>query len=205
MADPGTTVEFSQTHDADRDQHRLELRLPASAPDPLVSVVVVEFDGDLDVDAAPLQQPSGRISLPAYLAQQHKTSASSALGLSHSKVIQGWTDPTDWLSWQFKVSEPGEFAVKVIVSSPWHGHASPAGHVVSASVGDQRVVGSLAGGEPVDSPRAQYFPESVTCIGKITIDGTGTFELSLKAEALDPNTGEGLTVSAVELAPIASA
>ncbi len=201
LSDPQVAIPLTQTHDASADQHCLELALPDQAPDPLVNVVVVEFEGALDVDTEPLQQPSGRVSLPGYLAQLHRASAESALGLSRSKVIQGWKDPADWLSWRFKADAPGEFEVKVVVSLPWHTSPLPQGHAVSVTVAGQMVSGELSHDEKLTGPRAQYFPEYATTLGRVTLGEVGSFECTLKADAIGPAAGEGLAVSAVELVP----
>jgi alpha-L-fucosidase len=202
LADPNTKLALQQTHDPASDQHHLRVSLPAEAPDPLVSVVVVEFAGALDVDTAPLQQPGGEVSLPAYLATCNRVAADSTLSLSRSKVIQGWKSTADSLSWQFKANQPGEYQVRVIVSSPHHTRLATTGHEVCVKVAGQSVCGRLNLDEPVASPRAQYFPEHATALGAIRLDAPGTCDLTLEATHIVPEAGEGLTVVGVELRPV---
>ncbi len=203
LADPSLEVTVIQSHDTDADQHLLGLSLPAEAPDPLVSVVVVELDGAPDVDTEPLQQPSGAISLPVYLGQMH-TASDSTLTLSRTKIAQGWKSTDDWFSWRFKVSEPGEFAVRVIVSSPHRTHLATKGHEVAVSVAAQTVEGQLNLDEAVESPRGQYFPEHATTLGTVKLDAPGLYELQLRATHIVPEAAEGLPVAGVQLRPAAS-
>jgi len=80
--------------------------------------------------------------------------------------------------------------------------AGVAGGARGERPGARATSGRIPGrGEPVDSPRAQYLPESATCIGTIRIEEAGNCELTLRAEMLDPNAGQSLTVSGVELTP----
>lgn len=203
LADPSVEVAVSQSHDADADQHRVDLSLPAEGPDALVSVVVLELDGMPDVDTQPLQQPSGTVGLPVYLGQMHAAAPDSTLALSRTKIAQGWKSTDDWFSWQFKVSQPGEYDVRVIVSSPHRTHLATKGHTVAVSAAGQTVEGQLNLDEPVDSPRGQYFPEHATTLGTVTLDAPGVYELTLKATHIVPEAAEGLPVVGVQLRPVA--
>lgn len=202
LADPTAEVAVSQSHDTDADQHRVDLSLPAEGPDPLVSVVVVELDGTPDVDTEPLQQPSGTVGLPVYLGQMHADAPDSTLTLSRTKIAQGWKSTDDWFSWRFKVGEPGEFAVRVIVSSPHRTRLAMKGHSVAVSVAGQTVEGQLNLDEPVESPRGQYFPEHATTLGTVRLDSPGVYDLSLRATHIVPEAAEGLPAVGVALRPV---
>lgn len=202
LADPSVAVSVSQSHDTAIDQHLLALGLPAQGPDPLVSVVVLELEGRPDVDTTPLQQPGGLINLPVYMGELHPSGPESGLSLSRAKVAQGWKSLGDFVSWQMKVSQPGAFEVRAIVSSPYHGARATGEHEVEVTVAGQVVQGVLKHDEPVDSPRARYFPEYATALGKVTLEAAGTYDVSLRATHLVPEAGEGLTLARVELRPL---
>ncbi|MEN6545634.1 MAG: hypothetical protein ABFE07_06290, partial [Armatimonadia bacterium] len=174
----------------------LSLDLPAFAPDTLVPVVAVEFDGVLDVDTSIFQDASGKAPLPAYLADR------GDLTLSRAGIITGWKDLASSLKWTFKLSEPGEFAVRVIVGSNRHNTAAAAGHTVKVTVAGQEVSGTLTSEEAVDSPRAQYFPEFVTTVGTVRLGEPGEVSVVLRAEAINPDAPEGLSAAGVELVPV---
>jgi len=116
--------------------------------------------------------------------------------------VVGWRQPGPELVWQFRLSRPGRYAVRVILGSGRHGQAPVAGHKVAASVGGQELVGLLAGEEKVQSPRAKYFPESASALGTVQIDDAGVQELALRALEINPDAPEGLTVAGVELTPV---
>jgi len=116
--------------------------------------------------------------------------------------VVGWRQPGPELVWQFRLSRPGRYAVRVILGSGRHGQAPVAGHKVAVSVGGQELVGLLAGEEKVQSPRAQYFPESASALGTVQIDDAGVQELALRALEINPDAPEGLTVAGVELTPV---
>lgn len=174
----------------------LSLDLPAFDAETLVPVVAVEFDGTLDVDTSIFQDASGQAPLPAYLADR------GDLTLSRAGIITGWKDLASSLKWTFKLSEPGEFAVRVIVGSNRHNTAAAAGHVVKVTVAGQEVSGTLTSEEAVDSPRAQYFPEFVTTVGTVRLAEPGEVSVVLTAEAINPDAPEGLSAAGVELVPV---
>ncbi len=201
LANPETPVPVAQSHDPATDTHLLALDLPVEAPDPLVSVVVLELEGAVDVDTTPHQQPDGGISLPAYLAELHKAGADSSLAITTSGMVSGWKSTADWLSWEFKVTQPGDYRVKLVVASNRHAQAAAAEHRVTVTAGEASVSGVTTPEEKVDSPRAQYFPEYATTLGVLRLPAAGRYTLSLRAEEIAAGASEGFTAAAVELLP----
>jgi len=191
LSDQTTTLAFEQDGDT------LKLSLPAAAPDPLVSVVAVEFEGDLDVDTSIFPQLSGRVVLPAYLA-----TLNGDMTLTNGGFVSGWKAPEGSLQWQFKLDAPGTFAVRVVAATHRGNLPAAAGHQVLVSVAGQDVTGTLNTDESVDSPRAQYFPEFVTTIGEVSLPKAGMIELTLSAEAIGPDAYDGLIAGGVELVPL---
>ncbi len=198
LAAPEVAVDVTQEHDAAADSHVLRLGLPAEAPDPLVSVVVVEFEGELDVDPSLAQQPSGLVSLPAYLAEIQQSGASE-LSIGRSGVVAGWKDPGPSLTWRFKLSRPGRFKVRVILGSGGHRQAPAAGHTVRVAVAGETLSDKLAGEETINTPRAQYFPETASTLGTLRIGAAGAHELRLEAEEVNPEAPQGLSIAGIEL------
>jgi alpha-L-fucosidase len=188
LAAPEQCVAVEQTGDTVR------LTLPATAPDPLVSVVALEFDGALDVDASIFQQSNGNITLPAYLAE-----IGGGLTLSTAKLIDNWTTTEGSLKWQFKLREPGKYAVRMLVGSHYQSPEAAAGHHVSASVAGQEVSGVTAADETTQSPRTQHFPEYVTTLGEVELPEAGTLTLTLSATEIGPS---GMMAAGVQLVPV---
>jgi len=198
LADPGAEIPAEQSHDAQTDQHLLRLTLPDRAPDPHVSVVALELDGPADVDTIPQQQSSGRVILPAHLAELHRAAADSPMKIVHSGVVSDWRSEDDWLSWDFRVDRPGEFEARVTVSSPRHREPAEARHQVSLTIDGQTLSGPLTGELAVDSPRAQYYPEHATPLGVVSINEAGRHHLELRADEIAGDSA-GLTLAAAEL------
>lgn len=188
LAAPEQALAFAQDGDV------LKLALPAEAPDPLVSVLAIEVDGEVEVDAGIFQQLNGQVSLPAYLA-----AIDGDMSATNAGIISGWKSTANSLRWQFRLHEPGTFAVKVVLASGRHSAPAATQHTVTVSVAGQEVSGSLAGGEPVDSPRAQYFPEFATTIGQVTLGEAGDVALALRASEISAEAPDGLTIASVEL------
>jgi len=109
--------------------------LPAKAPDKVASVVVLEIDGDLVVDASVLPKPKpasrgrgprvvktapqliepaadGTLTLKARNATLHGGTIAYEVGAERDN-IGFWTNAGDWVSWKVKVAEAGLFAVEL--------------------------------------------------------------------------------------------
>jgi alpha-L-fucosidase len=193
LADREKTLDVAQTEDESLGHHELALGLPSEKPDEHVSVAVLEIEGEADVDETPLQQPDGTLTLPAHMAELHGN-----IRVDRTSAIDGWRATDDWLSWDFKVTRPGEFEVQVLTihRRQWRGD-----HGVKVAVGGQELSAELAPDEKIESPRAQYFPEYASRVGGVAIAEAGSARLELRAGKIDPEAPGGPTVSAVRLVP----
>jgi hypothetical protein len=199
LADGQAKVEVAQSADESIGHHELTLKLPRRKPDPHVSVVVLEIRGDVDVDPSPIQQPDGTIRLPAHMADLHVPKGNSRMHIGRGGLTENWHTKSNWLSWDFKVSQPGRFVVKVHTArrhQAWVG-----GHKVKVTVGRQSLTRKLRADEMVDIARARHQPEAASVLGTVTIDEAGTCMLKLRAEAINPLVPQGLGVCEVRLEP----
>ncbi len=89
----------------------LVLTVPAAAPDPVSSTIVLEVLGALDItQPGPAQDYDGSVVLPASDARLHGTTIKYETG--HQRDNLGfWTNPADWADWTFQVTKPGKFEV----------------------------------------------------------------------------------------------
>lgn len=99
----------------------LLISVPAAAPDKISSTIVLQFKGAPNIVVTPLlQRPDGSIALPASEADLHgdtfKYESGSALD-----DIGYWTNPGDWVDWNFKVTRPGKFTVSAVIAAPTSG------------------------------------------------------------------------------------
>lgn len=91
------------------------LHLPASAPDPVASVIRLELEGPLDVDnRLPSPAADGTIRLPLWMADIHNPGygAEARLGEdSGAPAIVNWADPKTYLAWSFDIDAPGCYEI----------------------------------------------------------------------------------------------
>lgn len=100
----------------------LVIQVPAQAPDPYVSVIRLDIEGELDIDAVmPTQAEDGSIELTPAYADIHnrgygkKTVVKRVAG---DLRICEWTEDRAWVGWTFEANEPGTYQVKAEVLAP---------------------------------------------------------------------------------------
>jgi alpha-L-fucosidase len=105
-----------------KSEEGITVQLPESAPDPIVSVIRLEIEGELDVEPVALtQEHDGRIILEALYAELNNRGYGE-----HAKIetkggkpnIGFWTDDRSWVQWTFKVRKPGNFRVTAEIAGP---------------------------------------------------------------------------------------
>ncbi len=145
------------------------LHLPASAPDPVASVIRVELDGPLDVDnRLPSPAADGAIHLPLWMADIHNPGygAEARLGQdAGAPAIVDWTGPKTYLAWSFEAAAPGAYEI-VSTLAP----AQP-GAKLRLQIGKESVTATLQG-DP-----------SPVVLGRLTIPAAGVHDLTLRPVA----------------------
>jgi alpha-L-fucosidase len=92
------------------------VEVPKAAPDPICSVVVLEVEGELKVEQFLTQAQDGSILLPASDAVLHGRTIRYEGGHNRDN-IGFWTDPDEWVEWDFKVIKPGKFIVTAEIAA----------------------------------------------------------------------------------------
>ncbi|OGV78143.1 MAG: hypothetical protein A3K19_15635 [Lentisphaerae bacterium RIFOXYB12_FULL_65_16] len=197
LADPRRRVKVCQTHDAATDFHTLTLNLGGKRAGKYISVVALDLDGPAKVETLPLQQPSGTVVLPVYMAGLHSAGGAPALAINRAGLLDNLKGPQSSVTWDFKLAQPGEYEAKVVIGCPHHGGKAGDGQRVVLTLGDHKLRGVLKADEKVEGARTQYFPEFAASLGRIRLDQSGTLHAELKAEEA-PN---GLALASVHLAP----
>ena len=195
-------LKFKQTNDSALDHYALTLELPANAPDKYNSVIELNLDSDVSVDAALMQQPDESVTLPAFLSNVHKPDEKSAFRFDSRGVAERWLDKNDWLDWNFKVSKPGTFEVFALTSEQKYGANWEGGHVVEIEVAGQKLKATIEIGGKEENPANPYWKYVVSKVGTVKIDKTGSFNLSLKPETIQAEKKLGLTLVSVKLIPV---
>jgi len=152
---------------------KISLAVPAEAPDKVDTVVVLEIEGDPDVDvsstAAIPQSPDGTVALKAADAALHGESVQYESGDGKDNVGY-WTNAGDWVGWDFTITKPGEFTVEIAFACDDGSGDSE----YTVGVGDQKLSDKIeATGSWTDFKSKE--------LGKIKLDKAGRHTLEVRA------------------------
>lgn len=147
----------------------LVITVPKRPPDPLATVVVLETDDKLE--SAPIvarPDDDGRITMHARDAIIHGRTLRYEPE-PHKDTVGYWSDPKDWVSWDFDVTRPGTYDVEILQGCA----KNSGGSKVDFAVGEQvwTVVVEDTGG-------FQNFVRRG--IGKARFDKPGRYTLTVK-------------------------
>jgi hypothetical protein len=120
----GAPVRFAQKEAEER--HELHMQLPAAAPDPSLSVIVLDLDGAARVDPSLIQQPDGKVTLSGAFAQAEGPHLNIRSG-----IALNWLNPARSLRWTFRLYRPGTYEVVALTTE----EVERSGLVAEAMVG----------------------------------------------------------------------
>ena len=195
-------VKFTQRSEKAVDLDVLRLQLPATPPDPNDSIVVLEIQGQPQVDTSLQQQPDGTVTLAAYLGEMHNAPG-QGMRVDSRGVVERWLRKDDWLSWDLKVTRPGDFDVVLVTSEQKYGNGWEGGHRVTVDVAGQQVKGVVNNDGREENPSDNYWPYVRSKVGRVKIDKAGKYHLDLKPESIETQRKLGLTLVSVRLVPVA--
>jgi len=142
------------------------ITVPATAPDPISSTIVLQIQGAPEVGQTPIMQESdGSVRLLASEAVTHGNEIKFEDGNDN---LGFWTNPADWANWSFQVSQPGKFQVVADIASQGQGK-------FEVVLGDQRLTGTA----PKTGDYAKY--KRVTLSGTLDIAAPGKITVAVKA------------------------
>ncbi|MBI5384040.1 MAG: alpha-L-fucosidase [Verrucomicrobia bacterium] len=97
------------------------VNVPAAAPDTISSTVVLRIKGAPQIEAAMLMQDAdGSLVLPAAEAITHGDQIKYESGGGKDNIGY-WINPSDWVEWQFKLTQPGKFTVTADIAATGSG------------------------------------------------------------------------------------
>ncbi|MDH7598711.1 MAG: alpha-L-fucosidase [Sedimentisphaerales bacterium] len=150
-----------------QDQDGMIIQVPTGPQDPISTTVVLEIEGKPVVENPPIRQAKdGTVRLDAIDAIVHGTQMRYEQG--HDRDCLGyWTDPGDWAEWEFELSRPGGFELRLDMAS-----LGPS--AVQVTIGDQTVA--------VQCPATGDYGKFVEVkAGQIQIQGPGRTRLIVRA------------------------
>jgi len=176
-------VDFTQEVDRSGGHHILRVSLPEAAPDKVVSVLVVEIDGEAKVEDTVTQQHDGTVTLAGVLGEISSKGSPRTLDfISRGGGAKAWVDPSIEISWTFKVLQPGTFKTDIISTEA--GYADDpvwlGGHIVQLSSRGQSFDVRIVADTREYNQRSQYWKKIHTKGGLLKFSKPGTYRLTLK-------------------------
>ena len=166
--------------------------VPAAAPDPICSVVVLKVKGELNIEPQlPVQAADGKITLTTddVILHGQKIKVEHAHRKGMLKAAEGnlgfWVDPAEWVEWQFKVTQPGKFEVSAEIAATGNGK-------FIVSVGSSKL-------EAAAPKTGDYLKYKTVKLGTIEIGATGKASLAVKPVK---NGWQPFNLSALILKPV---
>jgi alpha-L-fucosidase len=112
----------------------LLIAVPASAPDPISSTIVLKIKGPLEIEQKGISQDfDGSVVLQSSEARLHGDQIKYESSDQRDN-IGFWSDPAEWADWEFTVTKPGNFEVNAEV-------AAPAKASLEVTLADQKIKG----------------------------------------------------------------
>ncbi len=195
-------LKFTDQSNKTLDHYALRIGLPAAAPDKDDSIIVLDIKGDLNVESSLIQQPDLTVTLPAFLAEVHKTASAQQVRFDSRGVAERWLNKEEWMDWDFKVNQPGAFDVVVLTSEQKYGRDWEGNHRVSIEVAGQKVEGVITEQGKEENLFNPYWKYVISKVGRVTIDKPGKYSLALKPEMIKAEKKLGLTLVSVKLVPV---
>lgn len=198
---------MKQEHDLKIDHHSLTLKLPRTAPDAKDSVIVLETAGAQDWNNGLLQQPDGSITLPASLGGVHAPEgAKQELRIDTRGVAEHWTNPKEWMNWEFRTSAPGRFNLVIVTSMQkdardWEGGHDVKVHIDGLNPAGKDLEGIISDDARLQNPSNPYWPYVESRIGTVDLNRAASYVLTLKPESIEAAKKLGFTLVSVRLVP----
>lgn len=224
-----TSLAFRQTRSEELDLNTLTIDLPPTAPDPVDTVIKVKIDGSARTQPCTVPQHGDLVRLDAMLAGGNvgrQGFSGSAMTAPYARInpapsaphvrltewgggyLENWLNPQESLSWDVKISRPGNYEVYVISSKClvrerqkkswlWDG-----GHRAALSIGDSRLEGVIRDDRLTDLPfRTNESLDKVSHLGVLSINKPGTYSATFNLIKPGGKNNVGLTLRSIVLVP----
>ena len=183
LSAPAVALKFAPTPDG------LRVQVPAGAPDPISSVVVLEGVGTVDPLPAPpiAMAEDGTFALGCDAADL----IGSGLRVEGNTQLNltGWTSTAAYPQWDVRIDRPGTYEVSAL----WAVTAAQGGSEFVVTVGEQTITGQT---KPVNNYQTAV-------LGVVQLDKTGPTRITLKATKLTST--QFPLLRALTLKPVAAA
>jgi alpha-L-fucosidase len=174
LSDPGKTLQ------SDEMENGVTIsQLPASAPDPNATVIVLEIAGPVKaiLPPPPRQSADGSITLRADDAEL--TGGARVESIAEVPNVGYWTNPNATASWPIQVDRPGAFDVELT----WSCKPESAGTEYALMIGDQQLLKTKV------AATTGWDDFTTAKVGTIKLDKPGLVTITIKPLSRPP---EGL-------------
>jgi alpha-L-fucosidase len=146
-----------------------QVSIPATAPDPVASVVVLEIEGTPQVIESSALKQSGDGSLALHAEDADISGSRAKLENRGGQPNIGyWSSTRDFVSWQAQINQPGTFAVEITYACE-----APAGSKYAVVAGNQKLEGTVKATNSWDD----FVTDKV---GEMKIDKPGPLVLTVR-------------------------
>ena len=194
---------FKASYNRKTGHYRLKIDLPQTAPDKVVSVVVLEIEGSPQVETTICQQADQTILLPGVSGEASKDNKPAELKFTARGGGADWRDAAISLTWNFTVEKAGTYQID-LVTTETGSHGSPVwqgGQKIKIRCAGQVQETTITADSKEYNQRSQYWKLIHTSAGKIKFEKPGTYELSLIPENFGENK-TGFTFKEIQLTPV---
>ena len=164
------------------------LQVSGITPDTIDKVIVLEIEGEPDVDNTIRPLADGSIDLAAAFASLHGKSAEYESD-KRKNCIGKWTNAEDWVSWEMRVAQPGNYRVQAEYACP----DDSAGSQVAFGVGQNQVAGTV-------EKTGSWEKFETREIGSIQVDSTQPVQFEVCVKSMPG--GAVMNLRSVKLVPV---
>ena len=165
----------------------VSISIPATAPDNVDSVIVLNCAGDIQTDTNRLLQPEFPLdTLRAFDADLHGKGLKFGPGKKTDDMVINWTKTDEYISWPVRLEKAATYDVAVNYTA---GPESDGG-TFTVKFGDQALNGTVKSGT-----------DRTLSVGRVVLS-PGNFAIRLQADSI--NGGELWRVRRLELKPVPS-
>ncbi len=182
LSNPGRSLHFAASPAG------LRLSLPAAAPDPIASVIVLDGVGRVEALPPPPLRSAADGSFDLSCDSADLAGSNLRVEGNVELNLTGWRSPDDYPTWQVAIDRPGDYEVVLMGQVP----ADEAGSDYILKVGDEALGGRT------QATVGESFPATV--VGRLHIGRAGLTEVSLRPRTLAGP--EFMKFRAVRLRPV---
>jgi alpha-L-fucosidase len=184
LANPQKVLKTTRLNDND-----ILIDVPPKAADAADTVIAVQVKGEIKANPVRLLASTGQTNvLRVFDGELHGTGLRFGDGKAPRAYVFEWKDPTQWVGWKVRVTQPSEFEISLKYTT---GALANRG-IYNLTIGDQVFKGIV-------EPTPNENQSATTTLGRVTLQ-TGEYEIAVKPAEIQG--GELMRMFHISLTPI---